>query len=303
MYTNSMFFGLQEAAITSAARKCFPNGIFFTCAKHDKDNLERRLTHVTAAEKKKIVEQFYGLNGWGPGGLSSCNSPAEFLKKKAEIDFTLLGDYFEIAVSYCENNMKSRLLAKGAVDYNWLSNAIECINFLVKLQIQWNPQGLRQMTNYLDDMAQFIMSEIMNCFHNGESNIALEGPLAKQRKFNRNTAFWSSMSYDDQVKTFEDYIKGEPEFTNVCQTKDKSFSCQDPGSVKQKLNHRKRVRASKTNTRTPKRGNKKTPANQDNEDTDHEEEDNGVSPGMAYLMEKYPSAYAKVLEKKKATEK
>ena len=257
-----IFCSDAEQGIRSGAEMIFPKGKLFYCTKHLKDNIKDDLKNCPASVQAKILTQIFGRNQWGEDGLTSATDERDFLNRKREIDSTAFPyGRFDKKMKKIWHNVKTRLECNDAVEPNITSNPVEAVNKNVKYYLNFSIDKLPELIDHLFDMALDVKLEFLQAFI-GRGDIEILGTLGQRCAVRPD--LWELKTLEQRETVFETFVTGhKPRSTTVTST-NSEYTMDDPGGVRQKLNHRKRPTRQRTRqVRPPKGGKRKADEEED----------------------------------------
>ena len=259
-----IFCSDAEKGIRSAAEDIFTHGKLFFCTKHLKDNVKDDLKNCPPSVRNQILTQIFGRNQWGEDGLTSATDERDFIKRKTEIDSSAFPPgKFDQKMKKIWQNVKTRLECGDAVEPNITSNTVEAVNKNVKYYANFSLEKLPELIDLLSDMAYDAKLEFMQAFI-GRGDIEILGSLGQRCAVRPD--LWELKTLEQRENVFQTFVTGhKPRSTTVTSTLG-DYTMDDPGGVRQKLNHRKRPTRQRTRAVRPTKGTKRKAPDNEGED-------------------------------------
>ena len=203
-----LFIGTDdEFALRKAVSHSFPNSTQILCTRHLKNNVIDYLTNQAPVEKTvrcRIVGNLFGQEG-----LANSESEAEFQERSQEI------------VHYSEQNvprftayLQNRLIPlikkyvflprqKNPTVRNWTNNNAESVNHILKLDLDWKPRNLYELTNKLYETVKSQYVDIQRALY-GRGNYVL---FEQYKHHFVDPAVWEIKNEQEQNQLFLNFLR------------------------------------------------------------------------------------------------
>ena len=159
----------DEKALTKAIDYVFPSATRLLCTKHLKDNVKHYLQNNVGMEKglrENVMSRIFGEDG-----ISDANSTIDFESRSEDLKLSLHEEYprFE---TYFDKHLKERLkqyvfepCREVSGRRNWTNNNAESINNILKLAVDWKPQGARELIEKIYTVTELHFLDYRSALH------------------------------------------------------------------------------------------------------------------------------------------
>ena len=171
----------DENALTKAIDYVFPSATRLLCTKHLKDNVKHYLPNNIGMEKglrENVMSRIFGEDG-----ISDANSTIDFESRSEDLKLSLHEEYprFE---TYFDKHLKERLkqyvfepCREVSGRRNWTNNNAESINNILKLAVDWKPQGARELIEkILMSQSSIFLAIEAHCMMMGITGLPRQSP-------------------------------------------------------------------------------------------------------------------------------
>ena len=159
----------DEKALTKAIDHVFPSATRLLCTKHLKDNVKHYLQNNVGMDKAyrdTVINKIFGEDG-----TTDANCTIDFETRTEELQQSMEGKYPRFQ-TYFEKQLKTRLkhyvVDPCIVDSskrNWTNNNAESLNNILKLAVDWKPQGARELIKKLHSVTELHFLDYRSSLH------------------------------------------------------------------------------------------------------------------------------------------
>ncbi|GFR99689.1 hypothetical protein ElyMa_004535000 [Elysia marginata] len=148
----------EEMAIRIAAKSVFPTGSLISCSRHLKSNMIlylRDKVGVATRTRNNIVSAVFG-----PGGVTSSPTIAVFEERLNNIQTTIndqnaayLQHFTSRVLPILQQNLDT-MLTRTEASHDWTNNNCESMNHILKMKIDWRPQAIPQLIDFIHEIVK-----------------------------------------------------------------------------------------------------------------------------------------------------
>ena len=198
----------DEKALTKAIDHVFPSSTRLLCTKHLKDNVKHYLQNNVGMEKglrETVMDKIFGAQG-----ITDANCTVDFETKSENLK-TFLDEKHQRFEQYFSKHLKDRLqqyvvepCMVEPTKRNWTNNNAESINNILKLSVDWKPQGVKEMIEKIYKVTELHFLDYRSALHD-DGNYRLTKAESSQRV---REALWRCKSDDEKKELFLKFLKG-----------------------------------------------------------------------------------------------
>ena len=197
----------DEKALTKAIDHVFPSATRVLCTKHLKDNVKHYLQNNVGMDKgvrDNVMSKIFGEDG-----VTDANCTLDFENRSGELQSAMNGKYpkFEL---YFEKHLKSRLkqyvvepCIQDSGKKQWTNNNAESINNILKLAVDWKPQGCRELIEKIYSVTELHFLDYRSSLHD-DGNYRLSKEESQYRVAGN---LWRCKSEVQKQETFLCFLK------------------------------------------------------------------------------------------------
>ena len=148
----------EEMAIRIAAESVFPTRSLISCSRHLKSNMKVYLRDKLGAATR--TQHNIVLAVFGPGGLTSSPTTAIYEGRLTNIQ-TTINDQAPAYLQHFNTHLLPILmqnldttLTRTEATHDWTNNNSESINHILKMKIDWRPQAIPRLIDYIHEVVQ-----------------------------------------------------------------------------------------------------------------------------------------------------
>jgi len=196
----------EETAIVNAARTAFPHSNHLYCMLHCKDNVRHHLTvlGVPSAIRAKVLTLLFECDG------ISESANAEQQDDRTAALLQLIRQHNIDAVDYLQNRVLPKVYNNNRLKWEeqwlgqaqWTNNNCESMNHTLKVEVDWKPKRVTDLTDHLRSVVSQQYSELRRA-------LAGLGDLQLKPEFGRHLTAqvrWNSMTEETKDKAFAKFM-------------------------------------------------------------------------------------------------
>lgn len=241
----------DEKALTKAIDHVFPSSKRLLCTKHLKDNVKHYLQNNVGMERglrESVMDRIFGEEG-----ITDANCTVDFQSRSEDLK-AFLNDQFPRFESYFEKNLKGRIqqyvvepCMNDPEKRNWTNNNAESINNILKLAVDWKPQGARELIEKIYSVTELHFLDYRSALHDGGNYRLTKG----ESSYRVPESLWRCKSEVQKKELFLSFLKdSKRRKRKYVDSSDGKFSVVSKAQTKAtKICQRKRPRNERTKPR------------------------------------------------------
>lgn len=197
----------DEKALTKAIDHVFPSATRLLCTKHLKDNVKHYLQNNVGMEKglrESVMDKIFGAQG-----ITDVNCTLDFESRSEDLKLFLDEKYprFEAYfVKHLKDRLQQYVVEPCMIEpgkRNWTNNNAESLNNILKLAVDWKPQGAREMIEKIYSVTELHFLDYRSALHD-DGNYRL---TKAESSYRVPESLWRYKSNDEKKELFLNFLK------------------------------------------------------------------------------------------------